>query len=114
MTEEIKISKSRLFLSTLAALKVSDLTYRKSRSHIFVANLFNLKSIKFKINIRFIRLLRWYINITITILDIIHRPVFYLKLNSTICLSVPHRKHITSPLQAQQVNAIYRFVTMVY
>jgi hypothetical protein len=22
---------------------------------------------------------RWYINITITILDIIHRPVFYLK-----------------------------------
>jgi hypothetical protein len=27
---------------------------------------------------------RWYINITITILDIIHRPVFYLKLNSTL------------------------------
>jgi hypothetical protein len=26
---------------------------------------------------------RWYINITITILDIIHCPVFYLKLNST-------------------------------
>jgi hypothetical protein len=26
---------------------------------------------------------------------------------------VPHRKHITSPLRAQQVNAIYRFVTMV-
>jgi hypothetical protein len=25
----------------------------------------------------------WYINITITILDIIHRPVFYLKLNWT-------------------------------
>jgi hypothetical protein len=24
---------------------------------------------------------RWYINITITILDIIHRPVFYLKDN---------------------------------
>jgi hypothetical protein len=31
-----------------------------------------------------------------------------------IGLSVPHRKHITSPLRAQQVNAIYRFVTMVY
>jgi hypothetical protein len=46
------------------------------------------------------------------ILAIIHRPVFYLKLNS-ICLSVPHRKHITSPLRAQQVNAIYRFVTIV-
>jgi hypothetical protein len=29
-----------------------------------------------------------------------------------IGLSVPHRKHITSPLRAQQVNAIYRFVTM--
>jgi hypothetical protein len=26
-----------------------------------------------------IGLSRWYINITITILDIIHRPVFYLK-----------------------------------
>jgi hypothetical protein len=26
---------------------------------------------------------------------------------------VPHRKHIASPLWAQQVNAIYRFVTMV-
>jgi hypothetical protein len=29
-------------------------------------------------------------------------------------LSVPHRKHIASPLRAQQVNPIYRFVTMVY
>jgi hypothetical protein len=48
-----------------------------------------------------------------TVLDIIHRPVFYLKLN-TIGLSVPHMEHITSPLRAQQVNAIYRFVTTVY
>jgi hypothetical protein len=66
----------------------------------------------------FIGLWRWYISITITILDSIHRPVYYLKLNSTqlnpIGLSVPHRKHITSPLRAQQVNVIYRFVTMVY
>jgi hypothetical protein len=31
-----------------------------------------------------IGLWRWYINITVTILDIIHRPVFYLKLNSTL------------------------------
>jgi hypothetical protein len=31
-----------------------------------------------------IGLLRLYINITVTILDIIHRPVFYLKLNSTL------------------------------
>jgi hypothetical protein len=51
--------------------------------------------------------------LTITIPDIIHRPVLYLKLNS-IGLSVPHRKHITSPLRAQQVNGIHRFVTMVY
>jgi hypothetical protein len=29
-------------------------------------------------------------------------------------MSVPHTKHITPPLRAQQVNAIYRFVTMVY
>jgi hypothetical protein len=40
-------------------------------------------------------------------------PLFKTQLNS-ICLSVPHRKHITSPLRAQQVNAIYRFVTMLY
>jgi hypothetical protein len=32
----------------------------------------------------------------------------------SIGLSVPHRKHITPPLQAQQVNAICRFVTTVY
>jgi hypothetical protein len=31
-----------------------------------------------------------------------------------IGLAVPYRKHITSPLRAQQVNAIYRFVAMVY
>jgi hypothetical protein len=52
-------------------------------------------------------------NRTITILDIIHRPVFYLKLNC-IGLSVPHKKNITSPLRAQQVNAICRFVTIEY
>jgi hypothetical protein len=51
-------------------------------------------------------------NITITILDIIHYLVFYLELSST--LSIPHTKFITSPLRAQQVNIIYRFVTMVY
>jgi hypothetical protein len=55
---------------------------------------------------------RYYINITITILDIIHRPVFCLKLNliNYIGLSIRH----TSPLRAQQVNAIYKFVMMVY
>jgi hypothetical protein len=39
--------------------------------------------------------------------------LFKTQLNS-IGLSVPHRKHITSQLRAQQVNAIYSFVTMVY
>jgi hypothetical protein len=33
---------------------------------------------------------------------------------NSLSFSVPHRKYITSPLRAQQVNAIYRFVTMVY
>jgi hypothetical protein len=28
---------------------------------------------------------------------------------NSIGLSIPHRKHITSPLRARQVNAIYRF-----
>jgi hypothetical protein len=58
------------------------------------------------------------IYVTITILGIIHGPAFYLKLNSTqlnsIGLSVLHRKRITSPLLAQQVSAIYRFVAIVY
>jgi hypothetical protein len=30
-----------------------------------------------------------------------------------MALSVPHRKHNTSPLRVQQVNAIYRFVTIM-
>jgi hypothetical protein len=47
-------------------------------------------------------------NITITILHSIHRQL------DSIGLSIPHRKHITSPLRSQQFNAIYRFVTMVY
>jgi hypothetical protein len=33
---------------------------------------------------------------------------------NAVGLSVPHRKHIMSPLRAQPVNAIYRFVTMVF
>jgi hypothetical protein len=61
---------------------------------------------------------QWYINITITILDIIHRPAIYLKTLRhrirSIGLSVPHGKHITSPLRAQQVNVMYRFETMKY
>jgi hypothetical protein len=40
-------------------------------------------------------------------MDIIHRPVLFKTQLSCIGLFVPHRKHITSPLQAQQVNAIY-------
>jgi hypothetical protein len=60
-----------------------------------------------------IGLCRRYINVSTTILDIIHHPLFYLKLNS-IGLSVPHKKRITFPLRAQQINAIFRFVMMVY
>jgi hypothetical protein len=32
----------------------------------------------------------------------------------SVGLSLPDRKHITSPLRTQQVNAIYRFVKMEY
>jgi hypothetical protein len=39
--------------------------------------------------------------------------LFKTQFNS-ISLSVPHRKYITSPIRAQQVNAINRFVTLVY
>jgi hypothetical protein len=47
-------------------------------------------------------LCRRYINVTITILDIIHDPVFYLKHMRVIFIL--HRKHITSLLGAQQVK----------
>jgi hypothetical protein len=39
--------------------------------------------------------------------------LFKTELNP-VGLSVPHSKNITSPLRAQLVNAIYRFLTMVY
>jgi hypothetical protein len=39
----------------------------------------------------------------------VRRPVFYLKQFNSVFLSVPHRKHITPPLRAQNVN-----VTMAY
>jgi hypothetical protein len=41
------------------------------------------------------------------------RNLFKTELDS-IGLSVPHRKQVTSLLRAQQVNDIYRFMTMVY
>jgi hypothetical protein len=46
-----------------------------------------------------------YINITITIPDIIHRPVLYLKR----MMFVPHRKHITSPLES---NMLIRSISL--
>jgi hypothetical protein len=57
----------------------------------------------------------WYINITITILHIIHRPVFHLKLNSTQLYRFVRtsQETDTSLLRAQQVKAIYKFATMV-
>jgi hypothetical protein len=46
------------------------------------ANEIKLQQTRYRI--RSIGLWRWNINITVTILNIIHRPVFYLKLNSTL------------------------------
>jgi hypothetical protein len=46
-----------------------------------------------------------------------HYPSLYLLFKTQldpVDLYVPHRKHITSRLLAQQVNAIYMFVTMVH
>jgi hypothetical protein len=40
-----------------------------------------------------IGLWRWYVNMTITILDIMHRPVFYLKLNSTLYVCPYHTRN---------------------
>jgi hypothetical protein len=61
---------------------------------------------------RSIGLWRWYINLTVTVLDIIHRHVFYLK--HTMDDVHTSRETVTSPLRVQQVNAIYRCVAMVY
>jgi hypothetical protein len=38
----------------------------------------------FNLKLNSIGLWRWYINTTITIMDIVHLPVFCLKLNSTL------------------------------
>jgi hypothetical protein len=46
-------------------------------------------------------------NLNRVILDIV-LFLFETQLNS-VGLSVPHRKHITSPLRVRQVNAIYRY-----
>jgi hypothetical protein len=44
-----------------------------------------------------------------------HRTCLLFKTQlNCIGLPVPHRKYIASPLRAQQVNVIYRFVTIVY
>jgi hypothetical protein len=55
---------------------------------------------------------RWYINITITVLDIIHRRVFYLKHKMDNVRTSQEARYISA--KVQPVNAIYRFVTMVY
>jgi hypothetical protein len=96
----------------------------------------------------FIGFWRYYINITITIVDVIHHPIFHLRereeikfcggwggrdiivleggvIETKFCcfvgsqavpviLPAPYRKHIMFPLRVQRINAIYRFVTMVY
>jgi hypothetical protein len=40
-------------------------------------------------------------------------PVFYLKYDIS-CRCLKHKIYITAPLRVQQVNAIYKFVAMVY
>jgi hypothetical protein len=40
-------------------------------------------------------------------------PFIEIHLNS-VGLSIPKRKHITSPLRVQEVNSIYSFVMMLY
>jgi hypothetical protein len=67
---------------------------------------------------------RWVHNIKVEIVSYLvnslvsYQSFFYLKTLRhrirSIGLAVPHRKHITSPLRAQQVNAIYRFMAMIY
>jgi hypothetical protein len=49
-------------------------------------------------------------------MDIIRRPVFYSKLNSTQLYRFVRTSQETHYVSAtsQEVNAIYRFVTMVY
>jgi hypothetical protein len=47
------------------------------------------KHVRIRNKITFVGLWWWYFNVTITILDIIHRPVYYLKRNSTLYVC-PH------------------------
>jgi hypothetical protein len=48
---------------------------------------------------------RWYNNITITILGISHRPIFYLK-HAMVNVRTSQETHYVT---ATEVNAIYRF-----
>jgi hypothetical protein len=61
---------------------------------------------------RFVTMVYWYNSQFWTLSTVL--PFFFIIQLNSIGLSVPHRKHITSPLQGQQVNVIYRLVTMVY
>jgi hypothetical protein len=60
----------------------------------FVRNVINTLRLRYEPNrlMLSIGMCRWYINITLTILDIVHRPVFYLKQNVSetgLCLPPP-------------------------
>jgi hypothetical protein len=68
-----------------------------------------LKAQQVNVIYRSVTMVYWY---NCQVLDIIHRPIFCL--NTLWIMFVPHRKHITSPLRAQQVNAIHRLLAMVY
>jgi hypothetical protein len=50
--------------------------------------------------------LRWYINISFTIPDIIHRPDFYLKLNSTLQVIHMSVQHLVACVIWGTINAV--------
>jgi hypothetical protein len=89
--------------------------------YITLFRLFSLKLFYLPLNIRnirlFLRSLGFDYGQLIKLSQFWIYPPPYLLLKSQLSsmgLSVPHRKHITSALRVQQVNAIYRIVMMVY
>jgi hypothetical protein len=85
--------------------------YMTRQSHLRLLYCSNYNSMA-KVVCKSIGLWRWY-----NYHNYGHYPssclLFKTQLNS-IGLPITHRKHITSPLRAQQVNAIYRLVTTLY
>jgi hypothetical protein len=73
---------------TILDIKHRPVFYLKLNSNLYVCeyltgNTLRLRYVPIRLMLS-IGLRRCYINITITVLDFIHRPVFYLKLNSSL------------------------------